>query len=164
MILGNWDSKIVNGCYLTGYLPMSQKVVQIQNRQFSWNLCQSTPSWSKLTTQNIFDLWWPLRAVAVILNSEATNKMNMSSVMSYGNVSLRSFIFTWVMKNIKRWGLTRPICGSFTTKPIWPKSTLFTKMSSEWPEIKNLLYIGKWINGKFSILGLLEHFLKGSQV
>ena len=42
--------------YLTGYLPMSQKVGETQNRQFSRNLCHSTLSWSKLTTQNIFDL------------------------------------------------------------------------------------------------------------
>ena len=41
---------------LTGYLPMSQKVGETQNRQFSRNLCHSTLSWSKLTTQNIFDL------------------------------------------------------------------------------------------------------------
>ena len=41
---------------LTGHLPMSQKIVQTQNRQFSRNLYHSTLSWSKLTTQNIFDL------------------------------------------------------------------------------------------------------------
>ena len=38
---------------LTGYLPMSQKVGETQNRQFSRNLCHSTLSWSRLTTQNI---------------------------------------------------------------------------------------------------------------
>ena len=42
--------------YLTGHLPMSQKVVQTQNRQFPRNLCQSTLPWSKLTTQNISGL------------------------------------------------------------------------------------------------------------
>ena len=41
---------------LTGFLPMSQKVGETQNRQFSRNLCHSTLSWRKLTTQNIFDL------------------------------------------------------------------------------------------------------------
>ena len=41
---------------LTGYLPMSQKVAETQNRQFFRNLCHSTLSWSRLTNQNIFDL------------------------------------------------------------------------------------------------------------
>ena len=50
----------VQGLPLTGHLPMSQKVVQIQNRQFLWNLCQLTLSWSRLITQNIFGLWWPV--------------------------------------------------------------------------------------------------------
>ena len=45
---------------LTGHLPMSQKVVQTQNHQFPRNLCQSTLPWSKLTTQNISGLRWPV--------------------------------------------------------------------------------------------------------
>ena len=43
---------------LTGHFSKPQKVIQTQNRQFSRNLCLSNLSWSKLTTQNIFDLQW----------------------------------------------------------------------------------------------------------
>ena len=42
---------------LTGHLPMWQNVSETENCQFSWNLCQSTLPCSKLTTQNIFDLF-----------------------------------------------------------------------------------------------------------
>ena len=45
---------------------------------------------------------------------------------------------------------------SFTKYANWPESTLFTKMSSNNPEIENFLYISKRVNGKFSILGLSD--------
>ena len=42
------------------------------------------------------------------------------------------------------------------------KSTLLVKICETDPKMKIFLYIGKWITGKFSILGLSDHFLKGS--
>ena len=39
------------------------------------------------------------------------------------------------------------------------KPTLLVKIFETDPEMKNFLYIGKGINGKFSILGLSDHFL-----
>ena len=60
MICNLWFKGLILGVLLIGYLSMSQKVDQIQNRQFFWNLCQSTPSWSRLTIQNNFGLWWPV--------------------------------------------------------------------------------------------------------
>ena len=51
---------------------------------------------------------------------------------------------------------------SFTKYANWPESTLFTKMSSNDPEMKNFLYISKGINGKFSFWWVSDDFLKGS--
>ena len=88
-------------------------------------------------------------AVAAILNSEATNKMNIISGASQGNETLASLIFMIAMKNIQRWGGTRQNCRTFTKYATGPKSTLFTKSLFVCPEIENFLYIRKWINGKF---------------
>ena len=88
-------------------------------------------------------------AVAAILNSEFTNKMNYFSATSDLNITLRSLIFMIVMKHIQRWGHTRQNCRTFTKYATGPKSTLFTKSLFVCPEIENFLYIRKWINGKF---------------
>ena len=53
-------------------------------------------------------------------------------------------------------------CRIFTKYATWPKSTLLSKISDLDPETKIFLYISKGINGKFSILGQLDHFLEGS--
>ena len=53
---------------------------------------------------------------------------------------------------------------SFTKYANWPESTLFTKISSNVPEIENVLYISKWISQEFSISELSDHFLEGSLV
>ena len=55
-------------------------------------------------------------AVAAILNSEATNKMNIPCGASDFNVTLRSFKFRLVMKNIQKLGWRGQNCGSFANK------------------------------------------------
>ena len=47
-----------------------------------------------------------------------------------------------------------PNYRSFTKYATGPKSTLLIKIFDLDPEMKIFLYIGKWINGKFSISGL----------
>ena len=58
--------------------------------------------------------------------------------------------------------LAGQICRTFTLWARGPKSTLLIKIFDLDPEKFFFLYIGKGINGKYSILGSLDHFLEGS--
>ena len=71
-------------------------------------------------------------AVAAILNSEFTNKMNYFSATSDLNITLRSLIFMIVMKHIQKWGMSDQNWGTFTNNSNGPKSTLFSKISTVW--------------------------------
>ena len=133
IVIAIWIS---NFCFLTGYLPMSQKVVQIQNRQFSWNLCQSTLSWSRLTTQNIFGLWWPFLAVAAASISEATNKINffvswpIEKPISRGEHLCKSKLF----HQVTDWDRTNWPIGS-PPKWLW-KQVVYKKCHRSAPKMK----------------------------
>ena len=78
--------------------------------------------------------------------------------------------FLYISKDIngKFWISARArhfLKGSLSKKKFWDFGFLVSDPSKKWsdnPETKNFLYISKSINGKFSILRLSDHFLKGS--
>ena len=68
-------------------------------------------------------------------------------------------IYLPIYKKIFVSGSESNILLNKTKKCIFTESTLFSKMFDLDLETKIFLYIGKWINGKFSISGQNLHFL-----
>ena len=66
------------------------------------------------------------------------------------------------MGNFQFWGQQKQNVDFLLTNSKIQKSTLLVKISSDDPEIQNLLLIHLPIYKKFSIWGLPDHFLEGS--
>ena len=92
-------------------------------------------------------------AVVAILISEATNKMNIPWETFDFNITLRSFIFKFVMKNIQKLNWRGQNCGiswpKHSPKIVWfwwnlvlRISTLRTKIASNFIEIGQFLVCG----------------------
>ena len=146
---------------------MRQKHTQGPYHGFPWNLGGLIHLWVGLTTPNIFGLGLPLWAGQPYPGSDFTSNVQTFTYRS-DNPEMKNFLYISKDINGKFWISARArhfLKGSLSKKKFWDFGFLVSDPSKKWsdnPEMKNFLYISKKINGKFSIWGSSDHFLKGS--